>query len=110
MLMRHGVKLSPKQADIYDMIEHSGSRGVLPDVLRWVFYPDSSKRNAQLGIQVHINQINDRMGEAGIQVCNEERFAPYRVYTEEEANLIRKRRSTSPGAIRNRRWRAKKAA
>ncbi len=110
MLLRHGVKLSPKQADIFDHIEHSGTRGVPPDVLAWVFYPNSTKRNAQLALQVHVNQLNDRMGEAGLQICNEERFAPYRVYTEKEAEQIRATRSNSKDAIRKRRWRARRAA
>ena len=48
MLMRHGARLSPRLADLFDMIEHSGERGVLAETLAWVFYPGKSTRDAKL--------------------------------------------------------------
>jgi hypothetical protein len=37
MLMRHGVRLPPRLADLFDMIERSKTRGVLCEVLAWTF-------------------------------------------------------------------------
>jgi hypothetical protein len=49
MLMRHGVRLSPKLADIFDMIEHAGERGIDPEVLSSCFYPGKPQAAARSG-------------------------------------------------------------
>ena len=80
MLMRHGVRLPPRCADLFDMIEHSGKRGVTREVLAWVFYPGKSKRDAERLVSVHINHINSFLESGDVRIklsCR--RFEPYRV-------------------------------
>jgi hypothetical protein len=77
MLIRHGVRLPPKCADIFDMIEHSGRRGVLGEVLASVFYPDKDKRSARRCVAVYVNRINDFLSSTNIEVRADERGGPY---------------------------------
>ena len=79
MLIRHGVQLPPKLADIFDLIEHSGDRGVLGEVLAWVFYPDKPKRDAQKLIAVHVHRLNDLLCSTDFQVRASHRCEPYKV-------------------------------
>ena len=68
MLMRHGVLLSPKQADIFDLIENSGHRGILGEVLRYVFYPDKPRKLAQTCVSSTIHQINAVLAETPVHI------------------------------------------
>jgi hypothetical protein len=79
MLMRHGVRLPPRCADLFDMIEHSGLRGVLCPTLAWVFYAGKSKRAAEKLIAVHVNHINDFLEPTDVEVIGG-RWQPYRVF------------------------------
>jgi hypothetical protein len=77
MLMRHGALLSPKLADIFDMIARRPD-GVLPEVLAWVFYPDKSNRAATAALRTNIWFLNSRLAATDVRV-SAERFGPYRV-------------------------------
>ncbi len=66
--MRHGVLLSPRQADIFDLIENSGDRGVLGEVLAYVFYPDKPRRGAGAIIGVTINQLNSVLEPTRVKI------------------------------------------
>lgn len=79
MLIRHGVQLPPKQADIFDMIEHSGARGVPSEVLASVFYPDKSDADGRNCVKANVWKINSRLGETDVQVKIGGRREPYRV-------------------------------
>lgn len=79
MLVRHGVLLSPKLADIFDMIERSGRRGVLPGILASVFYPNQSNKAARRALAVSVNHINDKLAATDVRVRMGARLEPYRV-------------------------------
>jgi hypothetical protein len=78
MLIRHGVRLSPRLADIFDLIEHSGDRGVDPDVMLDVFYPGKARRAAQLCLATNINHLNGFLVSTDFQIKGG-RGQPYRV-------------------------------
>jgi hypothetical protein len=78
------VRLSPKLADLFDMIEHSGERGVLREVLAWVFFPNKPKHDAERLISVHIGRINDLLEETNIRISmSGRRLEPYRIVPRE---------------------------
>lgn len=65
MLVRLGVKLSPKQADFFDMIERvsrAGSR-ISVDALADVFYPTLSRSQGKRNVKQHICQMNKLLEE-----------------------------------------------
>jgi hypothetical protein len=68
MLIRHGVKLPPLLADIFDLIEHSGKRGITREVLASVFWSDKSRKQAEACASVNINRINDFMVETDVSI------------------------------------------
>jgi hypothetical protein len=78
MLMRHGVRLPPRCADLFDMIENTGARGVLCETLAWVFYSDKTTRAAKELVAVHINHINDFLEPTDVQIRGGQ-WKPYRV-------------------------------
>ena len=81
MLMRHGVRLSPRCADLLDMIEHSGTRGVPEEILVSVFYPDKSTRDAKNCVKVNVSHINNYLQSTDVRVVKN-RDEPYRVVCE----------------------------
>jgi hypothetical protein len=83
MLVRHGVKLSPRLADFFDLIEQSGERGVLAEVLAWVFYPGKSKRDALRCVYTNINHLNDHLVETNVMVRAAGKAEPYKVIAKE---------------------------
>lgn len=91
MLLRHGVRLAPKQADIWDMIEHSGQLGVSDEVLVDVFFSNKPLRDAHNLLKVYVCHINDRMIEAGVKIAKDHkgRLYPYRVYPADENGEVR---------------------
>ena len=71
MLIRHGVHLSPRLADIFDIIEHSGDRGVTEEVLSSIFYSGKSSREAYNCIRVNISHINSHFASTDYKVERE---------------------------------------
>jgi hypothetical protein len=76
--MRHGVPLSPRLADLFDLIERAGQRGVPCEVLADVFYPGKSANIAQRCVIANIFHLNTRLAETDIEV-RASRYEPYRV-------------------------------
>jgi hypothetical protein len=68
VLTRHGVRLSPRLADLFDMIEHSAERGTLCETLAWVFYPGKSTRDAKRCVITNINHLNSFLEETGVRI------------------------------------------
>jgi hypothetical protein len=68
MLIRHGVRLSPHLADIFDAIERSGSRGEHAEVLVEMFYGGKSVAKARAALKTNIVHINDRLEETDVRV------------------------------------------
>jgi DNA-binding response OmpR family regulator len=61
MLVRHGVRLSPKRADLFDMIERiskTGS-GITQQALAEIFYPRADEQRGKANVRVTISQLND---------------------------------------------------
>jgi hypothetical protein len=80
MLRRHGVKLSPMLADIFDMVEHSGQRGITREVLGYVFYPDKNRTAGQRCITANIWHINSFLESTDYCIRMSSRpFGVYRV-------------------------------
>ncbi len=79
MLMRHGVKLSLKQADVFDAISNR-QEGIESETLCWMFWGDKPRREAQRVLYVTIHQINDMLGPTGIKVAAGGKGLPYRVW------------------------------
>jgi len=71
VLVRHGIKLQRKKADILDAIEkHTTHGGIALDRLAWLFYPDDPRPIACQRLRVHINQINDLLAATEWRVVN----------------------------------------
>ena len=87
MLVRHGVRLPPLLADMWDQIEAAKDRGLYIDSLVWMFYPGKPTREAGNCVKVNISRINDLMCETDYRIRSAERFAPYRVVMEKETEL-----------------------
>ena len=76
MLIRHGIKLSPKLADMFDMIAR---RAMDAETMAWVFYPGKSMREAKRCIYVSINHINGHFASTDIRIASDTRGGLYRV-------------------------------
>jgi hypothetical protein len=68
MLMRHGVHLPPKLADLFDTIERTGEAGISTEVLRGVLYPGKSTRDARNCVKAQVYHLNDLLAETDIEV------------------------------------------
>lgn len=79
MLMRHGVQLPPKLADLLDMIERVGKRGITTETLSWVFYPDKSRKDAANCVKANIWRLNDLLVSTDFQIRPETRGGSYRL-------------------------------
>ena len=81
VLMRHGVKLSPLAADLFDMIERSGERGVPTEVLLGVFWPGRPTATARNSLKTTIYHMNGLFAGTDIEVgsCSGGGGFPYRV-------------------------------
>ena len=92
MLMRHGVRLSPRLADIFDIIEHSGDRGVTEEVLSSIFYSGRPSREAYNCIRVNISHINSHLVSTDYRVAKEAGVKgaeyPYRVLKENQTAAV----------------------
>ena len=92
MLIRHGVKLSPRLADIFDIIEHSGDRGVTEEVLSSIFYSGRPSREAYNCIRVNVSHINSHLVSTDYRVSKEAGVRgaeyPYRVLKANQAAAI----------------------
>ena len=78
LLVRHGIKLQRKKADLFDLIEKHTTRGGIDlDRLAWLTYPDDPRSIACQRIRVHINQLNDLLEATDCRVVN--RDGRYRV-------------------------------
>ena len=90
--MRHGVRLSPRLADIFDIIEHSGDRGVTEEVLSSIFYSGKSSREAYNCIRVNISHINSHLASTDYRVAKAEGVRgaeyPYRVFKEDQVATV----------------------
>lgn len=80
--MRHGVRLPPRLADLFDMIERSAARGVLCEVLALVFYPGKASRDARRCVAVNIHHLNSFLEQTDVRVVggkDGQIAKPYRV-------------------------------
>ena len=78
MLLRHGVALSPRLADLFDMVEHAGERGIAMEVLIDVFYPGKSSRAPRQCVKANVYHLNTRLAETYLEV-RASFWEPYRV-------------------------------
>jgi hypothetical protein len=79
VLIRHGVRLTARQAEIFDAIERAGQRGVLCEVLAGMFYPDKPRPAAEKLIAVHIHDLNNMLEETDVLITSGRWRSPYRV-------------------------------
>jgi hypothetical protein len=80
LLVRHGVALSPRLADLFDLIERSGQRGIFSEVLADIFYPGKSRQAAQRCVNQNIFHLNTRLSETDLEVrSGKGSREPYRV-------------------------------
>lgn len=81
MLVRHGVQLSPKLADIFDAIERCGKFGISKEELGVMFYGALKSREAAKTLAVNIHYINERFGwmESPIRIKSMGHGEPYRM-------------------------------
>lgn len=76
--MRLGVALSPKQADIFDMIARKRPN----EQIFWVLFPNSSKLTARKTLHVHVWQINQKLLETD-----------YRIHSDRDGSYVLQRTS-----------------
>lgn len=88
VLIRLGVRLSPRLADIFDMIERSGLSGVASEVLIGVFYPDRPCEAARACLKSNISHLNVMLAETDFEV-RASRYEPYRVVRRQIADRDR---------------------
>jgi hypothetical protein len=79
MLVRHGVRLTPQLASVFDLISDSRDRGVVADVLSWVFHPNKTKRAALRCVYTDVSRLNDLLEESDYAVRAAGRFEPYKI-------------------------------
>ena len=79
VLVRHGIRLQRKKAELLDLIErHTAHGGIALNRLAWLTYPDDPRLIArQRRVRVHINQLNDLLQATDCRVVN--RDGRYRV-------------------------------
>jgi hypothetical protein len=81
VLIRHGVKLSPKLCDIFDVIDRATKRGGIDaESLAWILYPTVSRSDAKRCIAVSVNHINDKLVETDYRIQMDGRQGRYRVH------------------------------
>jgi hypothetical protein len=69
LLIRHGVKLRPKQAAILDMIERARGRGGVGVVaLAGALYPGVETERARHRVRVQVSQINERLASTDLGI------------------------------------------
>lgn len=76
LLVRHGVKLPPLLADLFDMIERCD--GVSADVLAGVFYPGQPAQVGRNRIKSNISHLNALLAGTDLQI-RAGRYEPYRL-------------------------------
>jgi hypothetical protein len=77
VLIRYGVPLSPKLADIFDAVERAGRFGISKEELTVMFFASLSKKT----LFVSIKHINDRFEwlESPIRIKSMGYGLPYRI-------------------------------
>lgn len=75
MLTRYGVRLPPHLADIFDMIERSGDRGVRIEAIVGALYTGKPTAAARQAAKTNIVHINERLEETDKRI----RMVPPRV-------------------------------
>jgi hypothetical protein len=66
LTIRLGVRLTPLKADLFDLVEKSGSAGISAEALaQRVLAPHQRSRNT---VNQHIYQINDLLGETDFEL------------------------------------------
>jgi hypothetical protein len=68
LLIRYGVALSPRLADLLDVIERAGEQGIEVEVLVGIFYPGKSSRAARCCIKSNVWHLNARLAETDFEV------------------------------------------
>ena len=68
VLIRLGVKLSPRQADIFDVISNTGERGLAQEVLADILSPGKPRRGAMRLAAVHVHTINSILEETDFAI------------------------------------------
>jgi hypothetical protein len=75
MLLRFGARLSPHLADIFDMIERAGDRGVRIEAIVGALYAGKPTAAARQAVKTNIVHINERLEETDRRI----RMVPPRV-------------------------------
>lgn len=74
MLMRHGVQLSPREADLFDLIAARKNDGIHMDVLAWTWAGASKSAAAQRNlVKTTIYHINERLAATDVLIKGEGR-------------------------------------
>lgn len=70
MLVRYGVLLTPKKADIFDMIRNltRAGRRLEVETASWVFYSGVPRRDAANRVRTAVCQINDLFAATDIRI------------------------------------------
>src|SRR3954468_18846463 len=68
MMVRHGVRLPPMLADLFDVVERTGEAGISAEVLIGVFYPGKLAHDARNCIKAQVYHLNDMLAETDIEV------------------------------------------
>src|SRR5262249_7172962 len=80
LLMRYGVGLSPRQADIFDMIERAiAGGGIEMDVLADLMTPGMATNKPRNQIRVHVHQINNKLEEPDYRIIGDRDSRRYQV-------------------------------
>jgi hypothetical protein len=73
MLIRHGIRLSPRKADLFDMIERATKAGthISSDALAEIFCPSSDCQQGRDVVKTTVHQINGLLQETDLVICCE---------------------------------------
>lgn len=80
LLTRHGVRLSPILADLFDMIERTKA-GITSETLAGIFYPNKSDKDGRNCVHVNMAHLNNKLAETNIEIraTRSKRDEPYRI-------------------------------
>ena len=70
MLARHGVQLSPREADLFDLVEGAtrGRGGIDINVLGWTWAGDKPTPNQRNLVKTTICHINDKLAGTSVWI------------------------------------------
>lgn len=79
VLIRHGVRLPPRLAAVFDSIERCGENGINCEALAEILYPEKWTHAAKKLVAVNVCQLNEFLVQTDLMVTPGRQGEPYRI-------------------------------